>query len=375
MNSAFGVANAISGIGIQGIRVVNPGSGYPATGTINFSGTCSTMPTATFYSTGGQIIGVNMGSSGINLAGSFTGFGNGCIASTMSAVADTSGGGSGASLRVEYGLTPKYNWSGNAGVCTFFNGSNMNTSQCSSYTNPGVLMPSGDFYPTAVSGLMTDRFTNVGLKNYGSNDFNCYATSQSGCGFGVNVNKLEGDLGIVSQISSNVSGTTLAVSYLAPDSRSCYVDITTNGGTSWTRTQDSNPGVRSYRTVSFTGLGTGVSGTYRILCYFNQTEGYNYNENGDTTGWFRFPSEYSNIQTVGSFTTLSSTVSRVTENYFTFPSGVSNVTLTYTPVSGGSSYFNGCTSSPCAVTVPVGDYNVTYGWSNGTSSKNMSFVR
>src|SRR5258708_5004744 len=150
-------------------------------------------------------------------------------------------------------------------------------------------MPTGDIW---TKGATTDaRLAAAGLTNTAAGDFTCTPNGQAPCTAGANIAKLESDLGIVSHISGLVSGTTATISYLAPDSRACTVDLSPNG-TNWTRTTDA--GGATQRSVSLPGLTLNTTYQYRVLCYYDQTE-----------EWFSFPSDSSNLVTSGTFSTGS----------------------------------------------------------------------
>jgi len=259
-----------AGLGIQGATVIAGGSGYPNSGNVLFTG-CTTRPVATYTATGGVIQYTT-----------FTSFGSGCDPATSTVSA--TGGGSGATLRPAYGLTTDYTWSGNVIYCTS-QGTDMNQSTCNNFSGT---MPLGDVW--AVGATTALRMAAAGLVNSSLSDYRCVPTTQTTCAAGANVDQLESDLGIVSHISAVAAGTTATLSYLAPDSRACSVDISADNGTTWTRTADS--GGPTQRSVPLQGLLPSTTYQYRLLCYYDQTQ-----------AWFAFPSDSSTLATSGIFTT------------------------------------------------------------------------
>jgi hypothetical protein len=213
-------------------------------------------------------------------------------------------------------------------------------------------MPTGDTYTTGAN--IAARQTAAGFVGAASNDFRCTPTAQTSCTSGANISQLESDLGLTSNIYSSVSSNSVKFSYTAPDSDVCHVDISTNSFATITRLADSG-GDRN-RTVTFSSLPASTAHSYRILCHADQTEGAN-------LGWFSFPSDPSNLQTNGTFTTLANTA---TSPQFTFsPSLISSFStfrVTLTPLSG-SDIVTSCTTSPCTVgPIAVGDYSMKQEW-------------
>jgi len=258
------------GLGMQGATVVAGGSGYPNSGSLSFTG-CVSPPAGTYTAVGGVIRYVT-----------FTSFGSGCEPSVFTVSA--TGGGSGASLRPAYGLTPSYLWNGNVNYCTTYQGVEMNMSTCGAVSST---MPPGDTW--VVGADSAARMAAAGLVNASASDYRCVPTAQTSCTAGASLDKLESDLGIVSQISLASEGATSTLTYVAPDSKACSVDISGDSGSTWTRTVDSGGAVQ--RSVPLTGLSTGASYQYRLMCYYDQTQ-----------PWFAFPSDSSNLATSGTFT-------------------------------------------------------------------------
>ena len=265
-------------LGMQGASVINGGAAYPDSGPLVFRG-CQVPPTGTYTAVGGVIQYTT-----------FTSFGSGCdpLVFSVSPAGDRglNRGPDGVNrlvLRPSYGLTPAYFWGGNVIYCTTNQGADMDMNTCNSFR---ATMPSDDVY--AIGSTTALRMAAAGLINAALSDYHCVPTQQNSCSAGADVDKLEADLGIVSHITPQLSGTTEILSYLAPDSRACSVDISGDNGATWTRTSDS--GGDRQRSVSLTRLSPGVPYQYRVLCYFDQTQ-----------DWFAFPSDSSNMATSGTF--------------------------------------------------------------------------
>ena len=84
-------------------------------------------------------------------------------------------------------------------------------------------MPLGDQWPKGATTAM--RMAAAGLTNTAASDYTCTQPSQAPCSAGVNMAKLESDLGIVSHISLVPAANTATFTYLAPDSRVCSADV------------------------------------------------------------------------------------------------------------------------------------------------------
>lgn len=270
--TAAGYTDASPGLGMQGASVIQGGLGYPNTGPLSFTG-CKVSPTGIYKAAAGVIKSVE-----------FHSFGSGCNPATYT-IAPAPGAGTGAQLRPAYGLTPSYVWSGNITVCSTFGGNEMDMAACKSST---ATMPSGDLYP--VGPTTTARMVAAGLTKVSAGDYHCIGKGGKPCAAGVDIEKLESSLGIVSHIAATASGTSATISYLAPDARACTIDFSGNAGKSWQRKTDNGGDVK--RSVTLTGLTPDTPYQYRLLCYFDQT--------GE---WFSFRSEPTNMVTSGSFTT------------------------------------------------------------------------
>lgn len=271
LGTIAGYTDGSPGLGMQGASVISGGSGYPSSGNLAFSG-CTTAPVGSYTAKAGVIVSTT-----------FTSFGSGCDPTKFKVT--PVGGGSGALLRPAYGLKPSFQWNSNVNYCTTFNQSDMDMMTC---LTASATMPAGDVY--APGPNTAARMAAAGIVNGALSDYHCKTPSLTACVAGANVDTLEADLGIVSHISTSTVGTTFTISYLAPDSKGCSVDISPDQGIGWMRKADT-PGERQ-RSVVLDGLAPNTSYQYRVLCYFDQTP-----------DWFAFPSDTSNLTTSGTFTT------------------------------------------------------------------------
>jgi hypothetical protein len=353
--STAGYTAATANLGMQGVSVISPGSGYPASGSLNFSN-CTSAPAGFFSAISGAITGAYGVGQGV--AGAFTSFGSGCNPASMTASASTAGGGSGALLRPHYGLTPAYTWQGNVNICTYFNGVEMGPGQCLPKGGLSLIstMPANDSYPPGPT--LAQRLSAAGLANAAAGDYRCTTTAYNSCAAGANINQLESDQGIVSRIETNIAATSASISYLAPDLRACSVDISPDGN-SWTRNTYS--GTQRQQSIVFNGLSPATAYQYRVICYFDQSEGMG-------AGWFSFPSDPSNLATSGTFTTLAASAANVS---FPFTlaqfTGSTSTAITITALDG-TQQTHTCTASPCTLDqVPVGDYSAVQQWLAGST--------
>jgi hypothetical protein len=183
-------------------------------------------------------------------------------------------------------ITPTYNWKGNIAIGGRINNTgtdpwpDMSSRNVSSFA---AQMPGTDTWVTG--NTMADRERSAGLINVDSLDYTVTPTQQNPGIAGASLSEVESAMGIVSDININVSEGTVKIQYVAPDSRSCYVDITSDGK-SWTRSKDE--GGERPRIVTFSELTLTTDSRYRILCYYDQT-----------ASWFSFPSDHTNLETHG----------------------------------------------------------------------------
>ena len=350
--SGAGYTDGAAGLGITATSTTAGGSGY-SNGSLSFTN-CSTNPTATYSVTGGTV-----------QYSTFTAFGA-CTAGAMTAAAS---GGTGALLRPFYGLTPKYTWGLNVAYCTDYNGFDMSQNMCSSLsstmpnlmgigTGPGIgNSGTGDRYTPGASTAA--REASAGYAGVDSGFGTCTPTLSNGCSGGANMNTLESALGIVSNISVQVASSAAIINYRAPDYRGCSVDLSSDGSI-WTRQADL--GGERQRSVMFASLTPGQPYQYRILCYFDQSEGI-------TAGWLAFPPDPSNLATDGTFTTFAVSLRNPAFAFSlaTF-AGSTAFKVTMTEPDGVTQYSNTCATSPCVVSdVPVGDYSTVRQWMAGST--------
>jgi hypothetical protein len=138
--------------------------------------------------------------------------------------------------------------------------------------------PSGNIFPATGTDSLSDREHLVGLTdpknwNYRLLPSSPYAkgglaASADGSAIGVDYDRLESDLGLVTNIAPvTISSSTAQFQYTAPDANTCAVDVTADG-VNWTRTADS--GGDRQRTVNVSPVNAQTSYQYRILCYYLQ---------------------------------------------------------------------------------------------------------
>jgi len=319
LGTIAGYADGASGLGMTDTSTIAGGNGY-SFGNLSFTN-CSSSPTATYN--------VNFGAVQYS---DFTAFGV-CPATSMTA---TASGGTGASLRAHYGLTPSYLWGGNVNVCTSSGGADMDQATC---TSVSATMPSGDTWAPGA-----DTAARLAAAGVAANYSITPTTANSGQA-GANLNAILSATGTVTNISMQLAATSVQVNFTAPDSRACSFDVSPDGAT-WTRTTD-NGGVPQ-RSLSVTGLAAGSTYQYRVLCYAEQLS----------------PLFTGSQITDGSFTTLTA----VTRNpSFTFSlaafTGSTSFAVTMTAPDGVTQYTGSCTTSPCVVrSVPIGDYSTVEQW-------------
>lgn len=149
-------------------------------------------------------------------------------------------------------------------------------------------MPAGDLYPPG--NTMAARQAAAGLLGIATKDMRVTPTAYNFSGaVGADIQGLITKLGIVKNIAASPRATSIQFTYTAPDSSACSVDTSPDGVT-WTRTTDSG-GARD-RTLLVTELPSRTSISYRVMCYYSQS-----------SPWFSFPSELSNMATEGTIST------------------------------------------------------------------------
>ena len=323
LSTVAGYADGTRQLGLTATSTVAPGSGY-TNGNLSFTG-CSSSPTGAYTTSGGAV-----------QYSTITSFGA-CAPSSVT----VSAGLGGASLRPHFGLTTSYNWGGNVDVCTSYSGSDMSQANCSSSSST---MPSGDVW--APGANTAQRLAAAGVRP----DYSIVATMSNAGNVGANLNAILSATGTVTNVSVALSASSAAVSYTAPDDRSCSVDVSPDGVT-WTRTSDSG-GIRQ-RSIPLTGLSAATPYNYRVLCYFEQLS----------------PLFAGSQITDGTFTTLAA---GTRDPSFAFSlaefSGSANFKVTMTAPDGVTRYANTCGASPCVLAnVPVGTYSTVQQWLNGST--------
>ncbi len=153
---------------------------------------------------------------------------------------------------------------------------------------------------------------------------------------GANVDAVYSGAGIVRYIKISPSASSIQFSYVAPDTRACYVD-TSSDGVSWNRTQDS--GGPAKRVLVVQPLTPGANYQYRLMCYFDQAAQYEFLSDQITTG------------------SLSTSVAAIRQVQLAFhmPPGAVHALVTLTPVTG-SPVSQTCAGSPCSLSLNAGSY-------------------
>jgi len=186
---------------------------------------------------------------------------------------------------LDAGSTPNYNFTGN-----YVLGWQKCTADCLD-TSPTLVdldaseintymtgFPAGN---TTVSGAtIADRLTNLG---WNSTTYSCQPTCGSA---GADVSLLPPAQGIVTSIDpGSPASTSMSVDYTAPDTRECYVELSTNSFSSvLSRTADG--GGSTSRSLSLTSLTPSTAYSGRIQCYFQQTTAMEFS--GDQLTAFNF---------------------------------------------------------------------------------------
>lgn len=181
-------------------------------------------------------------------------------------------------------LIPQFQFASNVfmGTCT---NSTPSSPYCVTEMNNGTIAAYAAGYSNYPTNLfpttgttLSNRVTGVHWYNPANLDF--HLTSQSpyisgaqvsddGKNIGVDMDALQAAQGTVLNVHvREVSSTSVAVDFLAPDTFGCTVDYGTanfpSGTGSWTRV--SNAGGSRYQSVSVTGLTLGTTYTYRVNC-------------------------------------------------------------------------------------------------------------
>jgi hypothetical protein len=160
-------------------------------------------------------------------------------------------------------VEPHYNW-GNNVLIGGFTGATLASAVDMSYAQVTALastMPAGDTYP--VGDTIAARRASAGL-----NPATWRSTIYNPLGIGADIDSLTAAMGIVTNVAPpGVGDRTAEFTYVAPDSKSCSVDVSADG-LLWVRTTDR--GGAPMRTVRVLGLTPATQYQSRILCYFTQ---------------------------------------------------------------------------------------------------------
>lgn len=226
------------------------------------------------------------------------------------------------------------------GVCTVDSVSSVDLSQAET-TTAAAGWKSGNLWPSGAT--MAARETAAGITSPSTYDFRLTTSSpyvRAAANLfdpiGANIPKLLADLGIVQDISVAAGYQSITARYLAPDTRACSLDVSSNSGSTWTRATDAG-GARQ-RTVSVTGLTASTAYTWRLLCYYQQVN--------DGRQWDNWPTSQ---LTTGSVTTAPSNTMTLSVAYnLSAITGATKARITVY-MADGSSTVTTCTSSPCSV--------------------------
>lgn len=270
-----------------------------------------------------------------------------------------------------------YAWGNNTVICgALLNGSafpnpDLTYAQCSTIFSG---MPNTDSYPNANTQALREGAGQAGMLNLANDDPTLTPTAFNyGGAVGARLQAVTAAMGVVDNISVVAGSTAVTVGYNAPDSNTCSADVSSNGGTSWTRSTDS--GGNRIRTLTFTSLPSSTAVLYRLMCYFAQS-----GTGGPDRPWFGtgVPWDHSNQQTEGTITTASG-ASRTGTLQFTLPATATKAVYAFTQ-SGQSTVNTTCASSPCAQTLTTGAWQQTLTFETagsvtvGTVSVNNIFV-
>jgi hypothetical protein len=238
--------------------------------------------------------------------------------------------------------TPTYSWGHNVmvGQQTSRGGgaTELTQSQISVImsTTSGNYYPPGDIWPNPVAGTLAARHAAI---NYDSTTYRVNTSTYNAGDVGANINEILTSAGIVTNIVPLISTTSVSITYTAPDTNSCAVDISSNG-VSWTRQSDNTTTLN--RSVTFGSLTPSTTYQYRVLCYFDQ---------GDS--WINAP----NVNTTdGMIQTLAGATRSMA---FAFNlANVSGATFYGASLTdaNGQTYAGSASASPLTLNLPVGDY-------------------
>lgn len=201
--------------------------------------------------------------------------------------------------------------------------------------------PTGNIWPPGATKAA--RESAAGLTSPSTYDFRLTAGSTYSRAsadkfnpIGANLDLLKFEQGQVQDVVITPGFTVATARYLAPDTRACVFDVSSDAGVTWTRATDTGGDQR--RTVSVTGLTAVTNYQYRIICYYQQLN--------DGRQWDDWPTSQ---LTTGTFTTGGSSTMTLSVSYSI--SSIPNATKArYTVYMGdGTSTVTTCTASPCLV--------------------------
>lgn len=164
------------------------------------------------------------------------------------------------------GAIPALTWGGNKDVCGLTAlvanvYASMDQTAC---TAAQTGMPSGDTYPSGAS--ISAREAALGLDG---TTLACSGCGGAGMGTGGKTEQLP-YIGVVIGIGSPTpTSTAVGLSYAAPDSRACYIDLSIDSGTTYSIHQSDGGGATS-RTATVSGLTPNTAYVGRLLCYKQQ---------------------------------------------------------------------------------------------------------
>lgn len=203
-------------------------------------------------------------------------------------------------------------------------------------------MPTGDQWPNPSAGTMASRIAAAGLANYALGDFRLTpTTSNYGGAVGANIQAVIAAVGITTNVAPIAGVTAFQISYTAPDTGACSVDVWTGTGsrTSVIPTRVAYSGAASRnQSITVTGLSAASTYSYQLMCSYAQNQ-----------PWFSFQSESSNMVDIGTFTTFASGT-RTVSLPVNLPPGATTTTYTLTPLGASALAPVTCSTTPCSVT-------------------------
>jgi hypothetical protein len=136
--------------------------------------------------------------------------------------------------------------------------------------------PPGNIFPPGAT--MAARETAV---NWNPVTYQIVPSAWNPGNIGADVEAITSATGTVTNIVVTPATTSVQFAYTAPDTRSCYVDVSPDG-VNWTRTQDAGGAVN--RSLHVGNLAQGTTYQYRLMCYFDQSAQYEFLAHQITSG-------------------------------------------------------------------------------------------